>query len=139
MRVNCADLLSEKSENVLSLTLFEPNPLCFLRADKCFDALSDIDFMYAAFCEVVADKNPDAAQLLTNFYGGVGFSETLLDLIKRYFHDTLSANLSDWRTAKSYRYYPAQIAAFEVPALLGIRRGERSNDAQCNIWVVSAI
>ena len=57
-------------------------------------------------------------QLVTDFYGGVGFYETLLELIKRYCHDTLSANFSDWRTAKSYRYDPAQIAAFEVPALL---------------------
>ena len=57
-------------------------------------------------------------QLVTDFYGGVGFYETLLELIKRYCYDTLSANFSDWRTAKSYRYDLAQIAAFEVPALL---------------------
>ena len=48
----------------------------------------------------------------------MGFYETLPELVKRYCHDTLSANLLDWRTAKSYRYDPAQIAAFEVPALL---------------------
>jgi pimeloyl-ACP methyl ester carboxylesterase len=57
----------ENPENVLSLTLFEPHPLCFLREDRCFDALSDIDFMYAAFCEAVAQKNPDAARLGIDF------------------------------------------------------------------------
>ena len=108
----------ENPKNVLSLTLFEPNPLCFLREDGCFDALSDIDFMYAAFCKAVAHKNPDPARLMIDLYSGVGFYETLPELVKRYCHHTLSANLLDWRKAKSYRYDPAQITAFEVPALL---------------------
>jgi hypothetical protein len=63
----------ENPKTILSLKLLEPNPLCFLREGQFFEAQLDIDFMYVTFCNVMVQQNPDAAQLVIDFYGGAGF------------------------------------------------------------------
>jgi pimeloyl-ACP methyl ester carboxylesterase len=113
--------------DVASVSLFEANPFALLQAQPNEVLHEAIYALSRQFEAAVDERNPDAAGLIIDFWGGDGTFAAMPEPVRNYCRETASANVLDWRTDFGFDAVSSHYEALNVPVLLV--RGALANPA----------
>jgi pimeloyl-ACP methyl ester carboxylesterase len=116
---------------VLSIAVFEANPLALARTDgdtAAYDETREMSLAFEAACHA---GEPDAAGRIIDYWGGAGSFAAMPGPVQDYCRRTARANVLDWHTAFGFQAGPADYAALAIPVLLV--RGARANPVMISI------
>lgn len=108
---------------VLSIAVFEANPLEMIRAQGGQAAYDEVQRMSAAFEAAYHAGEADAAGRIIDFWGGEGVFATMPEPVRDYCRKTAYANVLDWRSAFAFLARKRDYAKLDRPVLL-VRGGE---------------
>ncbi|MCV6593779.1 MAG: alpha/beta hydrolase [Silicimonas sp.] len=117
----------EHKLDLLSLALFEPNPLTLLRQTGRRDLFEMVRAVSTAFEFAVAAGETDAAARIIDFWDGPGAYAALPGPVQAFCRTGTRTNVRDWHTDFAFDVSADAIAGLDVPVLLV--RGARSNAA----------
>lgn len=133
--VALAAALSGRIE-VVSLALFEANPLALLQSHGDGAVYKETLRMSRDFEAAVAAGEPDAPGRIIDFWGGAGVYAAMPEAVRAYCQQTCAVNVLDWRTAFGFDVAPADLASLQIPVLLV--RGALANPAMVQMTDVMA-
>ena len=113
--------------DVLSLSLFEPNPIEILRASGQIDLFSQTSDIGGAFEAAYLSGDANAPRLVIDFWTGTGAFDDLPEAVQSYCRSHAFTNVLDWKTFKAFKAVLPDYEDIDVPTLL--IRGSESNPA----------
>lgn len=112
-----------RSVDVVSLSLFEANPLPLIRGQDGNKLYDETLRMSQAFEAAVDTGEPDAPARVIDFWGGPGVFAAMPQAVQAYCRETAAVNVLDWRTDFAFEIDAAACARLDIPVLL-VRGGE---------------
>lgn len=122
--------------DVLSIALFEANPLALLLESDRPQLFDEMQGMRQAFEQAYRDGEPDAAARIIDYWGGTGTYSALPGPVRDYCRSTAYANALDWHGWSDLMVPSEEYAKFQAPAL--VVRGAQASDAMVEITNVLA-
>ncbi|WP_282610448.1 alpha/beta fold hydrolase [Pelagibius sp. Alg239-R121] len=117
--------------NVLSLAVFEANPLELIREQGSQEAFDEVHRMSQAFETAYHEGELDAAGRIIDFWGGEGVFAAMPEAVRDYCRKTAYANVLDWRSAFAFHATKKDYAQLKMPVLLV--RGSNACSAMAHI------
>lgn len=103
---------------VLSIAVFEANPLELIREEGGQAAYDEVRRMSEAFEAAYHAGEMDAAGRIIDFWGGEGVFAAMPEPVRDYCRKTAYANVLDWRSAFAFHAGKQDYAKLEIPVLL---------------------
>jgi len=121
---------------VVSLALFEANPLTLLRHGPHHALFDGTWRVGREFEAAVQAQERDAPARIIDYWGGAGAFEAMPAGVQDYCRQTAPANVLDWRTVFSFEMTTGDCARVDLPVLLV--RGGLANAAMVAITDILA-
>ncbi len=114
-----------------SLLLIEANPLGLLRAVGDHEHYTMFTSMTDRYFAEFEQRNPEAARLVIDFYGGQDTFDRMPSKARSYIMSTTAVNIRDWTSGTLFEPEPGTLLAISAPTI--VVRGDSSHPAMQKI------
>ncbi len=119
---------------VISLALFEANPMALLRHNGHTALHEETLRMSQGFEQAVQAGERDAAARIIDFWGNAGSFAAMPEPVQDYCRQSTAANVLDWHAGFGFDLDGNELSALDCPVLLV--RGEHANPAMVALTAV---